>query len=40
MIKRIVLVAFIGLLCNPFFSFGQDSTAVKDLEEENLIKKK
>ena len=38
MIKRIVLVVFLGLLCNPFYSFGQDSTAVKDLEEEKQLK--
>lgn len=38
MIKRIVLVVFLGLLYNPFLSFAQDSTAVKDLEEEKELK--
>lgn len=38
MIQRIVLVAFIGLLCNPLFCFGQDSTAVQDLNEEKELK--
>jgi tetratricopeptide (TPR) repeat protein len=33
-----VLVAFLGLLCNPFVSFGQDSTAVKDLSEEKELR--
>ncbi len=39
MIKRIVLVVVLGLLYNPFFSFGQDSIpAAKDLNEEKELK--
>ena len=38
MIKRIAFVVLLGLLYNPFLSFGQDSTAVKDLEEEKQLK--
>ena len=35
--KRIVFVILLGLLCNPFFSFAQDSIAVKDLNEEKKL---
>ncbi|MFY0632018.1 MAG: hypothetical protein JXR05_16790 [Flavobacteriaceae bacterium] len=39
MIKRVVLVVLLGLLYNPFFSFGQDSIpAAEDLEEVNELK--
>lgn len=38
MIKRIALVVFLGLLLNPFLSSAQDSTAVKDLDEEKELK--
>lgn len=39
MIKRVVLVVLLGLLCNPFLSFGQDSIpAVEDLKEANELK--
>lgn len=38
MIKRIVLVVFIGLLCNPFLVLAQDSLAVQDLNEEKELK--
>lgn len=38
MIRRIVLVVFFGLLCNPLFILAQDSLAVKDLNEEKELK--
>lgn len=38
MIKRIALVVILGLLFNPFLISAQDSTAVKDLEEEKQLK--
>lgn len=38
MIKRIALVVCLGLLFNPFLISGQDSTAVKDLDEEKELK--
>ncbi|MEQ6125101.1 hypothetical protein AAON49_12915 [Pseudotenacibaculum sp. MALMAid0570] len=39
MIKRIVLVIFLGLLYNPFISLGQDSIVLaKDLKEEKQLK--
>ena len=39
MIKRVVLVVLLGLLYNPFLSFGQDSIpAAEDLEEKNELK--
>ncbi len=39
MIKRIALVVLLGLLYNPFCSFGQDSIAApEDLEEEKQLK--
>lgn len=37
MIQRIVLVAFVALLCHPFISSAQDSTAVKDQSEEKML---
>jgi tetratricopeptide (TPR) repeat protein len=37
MIQRIVLVAFLALLCHPFASSAQDSTAVKDQSEEKML---
>lgn len=37
MIRRIVLVALFGLLCNPLL-FSQDSTAVEDLNEQKELK--
>lgn len=38
MIKRIALVVCLGLLYNPFLISAQDSTAVKDLDEEKELK--
>jgi len=38
MIKRIVLAVCLGLLYNPFLISAQDSTAVKDLDEEKELK--
>lgn len=38
MIKRIVLAVCLGLLYNPFLISAQDSTAVKDLDEEIELK--
>ena len=39
MLKRIVLVVFLGLLYNPFLSFSQDSIqAAKDLKEEKELR--
>ncbi len=36
--KRIVFLVFLGLICNPFFSFSQDSIpAAKDLTEDKEL---
>ena len=39
MIKRIVLIVFLGLLYNPFCIVAQDSIPkIKEITEENTIK--
>jgi tetratricopeptide (TPR) repeat protein len=38
MIRRIVLVAFLALLCHPFVASAQDSTAVEDKSEEKMLR--
>jgi len=39
MIKRVVLIVFLGLLYNPFCAIAQDSIAIaEDVEEKNLVK--
>jgi len=37
MIRRIVLVAFLALMCHPLVLSAQDSTAVKDQTEEKML---